>query len=70
MALKEIPLKAGEQLMIPAIELGEVVREIERVEIIKKEANEDWNTQLKALKKSMFRLAREMRGDKQKQEGE
>lgn len=56
--------------MIPAIELGEVVREIERVELEKSEANSDWNDQLKALKKSMFRLAREMRGDKQKQEGE
>lgn len=60
--LKEIPIGDREQLMLPAIELGEVVREIGRIEIQKKEANEDWNIELKALKKRMFKLADEMKG--------
>ena len=57
MTLKEIPMASGEQLMIPLIELGEVVREIASVEFAKAEANADWNWHLKILKKRMFALA-------------
>lgn len=62
MALKEIPLKEGEQLMFAAVELGEVVREVASIEFAKKEANEEWNIQLKALKKRMFGIAASMKG--------
>jgi hypothetical protein len=62
MALKEITIGDGEQLMIPAIELGQVVREIASVEFQKREANADWNIQLKMLKKRMFKLAEDMKG--------
>lgn len=63
MALKEMPLKTGEQLTFVAIELGETVREIERIEIAKKEANEEWAIELKALKKRMFKLAHSLGKD-------
>ena len=58
-------MKKGEQLkeipFFPGIELGAVVREIDLIESAKSEANEEWNIQLKALKKRMFRLAASMK---------
>jgi hypothetical protein len=39
-----------------------VVREIASVEFQKREANADWNIQLKMLKKRMFKLAEDMKG--------
>ena len=59
MALKEMSAKDPEQLTFKAFELAEVVRELNSVEIAKKEANEEWTAQIKALKKRMFRLAQE-----------
>ena len=59
MALKEMSAKDPEQLTFKAFELAEVVRELNNVEIIKKEANEQWSVQIKALKKLMFKLAQE-----------
>ena len=63
MALKEMTggTKDPEQLTFKAFELAEVVREIDSVEVQKKEANEDWNMQLKALKKRMVKLAYEVK---------
>lgn len=65
MPIRSIPLdkEGGTQLMFTAVELGEVVREIGAVEFAKKEANEEWTAQLKALKKRMFALAAKL-GDK------
>ncbi|MSR15334.1 MAG: hypothetical protein EXR86_12380 [Gammaproteobacteria bacterium] len=61
MGRNEIPPREGEQLMISAIELADVVREIASVEIAKAEANADWKDQLKALRTNMYRLARELK---------
>ena len=61
MGLKEMPAKDGEQLTFKGFELAEVVRALDDVEIQKKEANEEWNVEIKALKKKMIRLAREMK---------
>jgi len=52
MALKEIPLRDGEQqLMFKSIELGEVVRELKATEDEKKEINEDLNGRIKLAQK-------------------
>ena len=62
MALKEIPAtKEGEQLLFQSIELGEVVRELQRQEFEKKEIDEDYTGRIKALKKRMYKLAAEMK---------
>ena len=63
MAIKEMTggTKDPEQLTFKAFELAEVVREIDSVETQKKEANEEWNIQLKALKKRMVKLAYEVK---------
>jgi hypothetical protein len=61
MALKEVPMKEGEQLMFRAIELGEVVREIDATEQQKKEMTDEYNTRIKLLKKRMVKLAYEMK---------
>lgn len=53
------PTKDGEQLTFKAFQLAEVVRELDSVEIEKKEANENWNIQIKALKKHIVKLAYE-----------
>ena len=53
-------MKDGEQLMFKSIELGEVVRELAAQELEKKEANEEFNAQIKALRERMFKLAAEM----------
>lgn len=57
MTLKEIQLEGREQLMIPLIELGQVVRELVEIEAQKTFANENWNYQIKGLKKRMVTLA-------------
>ena len=59
MTLKELPKENSEQLTFKAFELAEVVRDIDSVETVKKEANEGWNMELKALKKRMVKLAYE-----------
>ena len=61
MTLREIPAKDNEQLTFKGFELAEVIREIDSVEQDKKEANENWTTELKALKKKAIRLANEMK---------
>ena len=60
MALREIPTKDPEQLTFKAFELAEVVREIDGIETQKKEANEEWTAQIKALKRRMVKLAYEV----------
>lgn len=62
MTLKELPKENQEQLTFKAFELAEVVRELDSVEVQKKEANEEWNTQIKALKKRMVKLAYACKG--------
>ena len=57
MTLKEIQLEGREQLMIPLIELGQVVRELVEIEAQKTFANENWNYQIKGLKKRLVTLA-------------
>ena len=59
MTLRELPKENQEQLTFKAFELAEVVLELDSVEIQKKEANEEWTAQIKALKKHMIRLANE-----------
>ena len=63
MALKEMPsgTKDPEQLTFKAFELAEAIRDMIGVETAKKEANEEWNIQLKALKKRMVKLAYEVK---------
>ena len=61
MGLKELPPKDAEQLTFKAFELAEVVRELDSVETQKKEANEEWTAQIKALKKRMIKLANEVK---------
>lgn len=63
MALKEMTggMKDPEQLTFKAFELAEVVRALDLVEAQKKEANENWNIEIKALKKRMIRLANEIK---------
>ena len=63
MALKEIPA-TGEQLSFKAFELASVVAELLAVEAAKKEANEEFADQIKALKKSLARLSAEIEGSK------
>ena len=60
MTLKELPTENREQLTFKAFELAEVVRELDNVETQKKEANEEWNVEIKALKKRMVKLAYEV----------
>ena len=55
------PLKSVDQLELPGLRLGELVRELLDVEAAKKDANEDWNAQLKALKKEIAKIALEMK---------
>ena len=60
MTLKELPTENNEQLTFKAFELAETVRELDNVETRKKEANEEWNVEIKALKKRMVKLAYEV----------
>ena len=59
MGLKELPKENQEQLTFKAFELAEVVRELDNIEVQKKEANEEWTAQIKILKKRMVKLAYE-----------
>lgn len=64
MALKEVPLGGPEQLSFKAFELADAVAELLHTEAVKKDANEEWNIQIKALKKSIMRLSDEIEGQK------
>lgn len=56
------PLKSVEQQMeLPGIRLGELVRELLAVEQEKKDANEEFNHSIKALKKQIAALAVSMK---------
>ena len=63
MTIRALPKENQEQLTFKAFELAEVVRELDSVEIQKKEANEEWTAQIEALKKRMIRLANECKGN-------
>jgi hypothetical protein len=64
-ALREIPLdNEPEQLTFKAFELASTVAELIAIEARKKDANEDFNIQIKALKKSIVRLSGEIREGK------
>ncbi len=60
MTLKEIPLNQPEQLSFKAFELAACVAQLLATEAKKKEANEDFNIQIKAYKKSIARLSAEI----------
>ena len=61
MALKEMSLdKQPEQLTFKTFELASLVAELLSTEAQKKEANEDFNTRIKALKKSIARTSSEI----------
>lgn len=55
------PLKSVDQLELPGLRLGELVRELLDVEAEKKAANEDWNAQIKMLKIQIAQVALEMK---------
>ena len=57
MALKEIPMKSGEQLVFSAIEMCDLVNRIGAIELEKQLMNRDWNEELKMLKRRLFKLA-------------
>ena len=61
MAIKEVAIKEGEQMMFKSIELGEVVRQLKATEERKSEINEELNGEIKMLKARMYRLAAEMK---------
>ena len=60
MPLRELLTKDPEQLTFKAFELAEVVREIDGIETQKKEANEEWTAQIKALERRVVKLAYEV----------
>lgn len=64
MTLKEIPKSEPEQLTFKAFELAETVAELLDLEFRKKEANEEFNIQIKALKKHIGKLSFEIQADK------
>jgi hypothetical protein len=68
MALKEVSMAKDnpEQLSFKAFELADCVRELLAIEYQKKEANEHWNIEIKALKKSIARLSGEIEASKAK----
>ena len=61
MALREVSLEGPEQLSFKAFELAEAVAELIQVEAQKKDANEDFNIRIKALKKNIVRLSGEIK---------
>lgn len=63
MALKELRVE-GEQLEFKAFRLADCVRDLLAIEYQKKEANEAWNIQIKALKKEIARLSAEIEGQR------
>jgi len=66
MTLKEIPLDGPEQLSFKAFELADCVRELLAAEARKADANDDFNAQIKALKKSIARLSAEIEGQRRR----
>lgn len=64
MTLKEIPPGGPEQLSFKAFELAELVARLIRTEQEKKDANEDFNMQIKACKKSIIKLSAEIEGSR------
>lgn len=66
MALKEINLSnAPEQLTFKAFELASLVAELLSTEAEKKDANEEFNARIKALKKSIAKASAEIQGQRQ-----
>lgn len=63
MTLREVPLDQanGEQLVFKSIELAECIRQLDSIEVQKKEANDEWNVQIKAYRKKILKLAYEMK---------
>jgi hypothetical protein len=57
--------KSMEQLEFPGIKLGELVRELIAVQEQKKEANEEFNADIKSLQKQIKKIAYEMGNVKQ-----
>lgn len=49
-----------EQLEFPGIKLGELVRELIALQEQKKETNDEFNTEIKALQKKIKKIAYEM----------
>lgn len=67
MAIREISMEVkpdGEQLTFLAFELADAVRELLQVELNKKFANQDFNDDIKALKKRIMKLSAEIPGDR------
>jgi hypothetical protein len=66
MALKEIPLSGAgsEQLSFTAFELADAVAHLLRVRAQKKEANDDFNTEIKAIEKHIVKLSNEIQAAK------
>ena len=64
MALKEIPLNEGNQLTFKAFELAELVANLLRTKAAKAEANEEFNLQIKALEKHIYKLSAEIESEK------
>jgi hypothetical protein len=65
MTLKEVPLHGeGGQLSFKAFELADCVSDLLKIEYEKREANEAWNIQIKALKKTITRLSDEFETEK------
>lgn len=64
MALKELRVETEGQLEFNAFRLADCVRDLLAVETEKKEANEEWNQRIKALKKSIAKLSGEIEGQR------
>ena len=62
--LKEMPITEPEQLTFKAFELASLTAELLDIEYRKKEANDDFNIQIKALKKSIGKLAYEIKNER------
>lgn len=63
MGLKELPMEVtteNMQLTFLAFELADAVRELLKVELKKKFANQDFNDDIKALKKRIMKLSAEI----------
>lgn len=52
--------KSQEQLEFPGIKLGELVRELIAIKDQKKEANDEFNTEIKAIEKQIKKIAFDM----------
>lgn len=54
----------GEQLEFKAFRLADCVRDLLAIEYEKKEATEEWNIRIKALKKEIAKLSAEIEGQR------